>query len=387
MSISEKTPSKQISARGRWMAILAIVVLVGGLAWGLYWLFYGRYFEGTDDAYVGGDIVAITSQEAATVLAIHADNTQAVKRGQVLVELDPSTANVNLQAAEADLARTIRSVRAEFSKLDGLRSQVVAARVQLSQAQADYRRRAGSTADGAVSPEEISHARDAVKAARAALDTAQSETSQTEAAVEGTSIADNPAVLASMARLRNAAIVVGHMTLIAPVSGVVAQRSVQLGQQIAPGTPLMAVVPLDNVWVDANFKESQLSDMRVGQPVTIRTDMYGGSVTYHGKIEGLGAGSGSAFALLPPQNASGNWIKIVQRVPVRILLNPAELQRHPLRIGLSVDVEVDLRQQTGTAIGSRINLAPVRADVGDLGDKLADGLIAHILAQNGGTAP
>ena len=387
MSISEKLPSTQTSPRRRWMTILAVVVLAAGLVWGLYWLFHGRYFEVTDDAYVGGDIVAITSQESATVLAIHADNTLPVKRGQVLIELDPSTANVNLQAAEADLARTIRAVHAEFSKLDGLRSQIAAARVQLSQAQADYRRRAGSSADGAVSPEEISHARDAVKAARAALDLAQSESSQTEAAVEGTNIANNPAVLSSIARLRNAAITVSDMTLIAPVSGVVAQRSVQLGQQIAAGTPLMAVVPLDNVWVDANFKEDQLSDMRVGQPVTVRADMYGGSVTYHGRVEGLGAGSGSAFALLPPQNASGNWIKIVQRVPVRIMLDPAELRRHPLRVGLSVDVEVDVRQQTGSMAGSRVSLAPVRADVGDRGNKLADGLIAHILAQNGGTAP
>ena len=381
MSISEKPTSP----RRRWMAILAAIVLVGGLGWGLYWLFYGRYFESTDDAYVGGDIVAITSQEAATVLAIHADNTQSVTRGQLLVELDPSTANVNLQAAEADLARTIRSVRAEFSKLDGQRSQVAAAQVQLSQAQADYRRRAGSADDGAVLPEEISHARDAVKAARAALDAAQSESSQTQAAVEGTDIATNPAVLAAMARLRSAAIVVGHMTLIAPVSGVVAQRSVQLGQQIAAGTPLMAVVPLDNVWVDANFKEDQLSDMHVGQPVTVTADIYGGSVTYHGKVEGLGAGSGSAFALLPPQNASGNWIKIVQRVPVRILLDPAELRRHPLRVGLSVDVEVDVRQQTGSTVGARLSLP--RADIGDRGDKLANRLIAQILAQNGGSAP
>ena len=389
MSISEKPEavSTRGSPRQRWLAILGIVVVVGALGWGLYWFFYARHFEGTDDAYVGGDIVAITSREDATVTAIRADNTQAVKRGQVLIELDPSTANVNLQAAEADLARTIRSVRSEFSKVDEQRSEIAQARVHLAQAEADYRRRAGSTADGAVSAEEVSHARNAVMAAQAALRVAQSGLTQTQAAVQGTTITDNPDVLAAMARLRNAAIVVGHMTLTAPVSGIVAQRSVQLGQQIAPGTPLMAVVPLDNVWVDANFKEGQLSDMRVGQPVTVEADMYGGSVTYHGTVEGLGAGSGSAFALLPPQNASGNWIKIVQRVPVRIALDPAELRRHPLRVGLSVDVEVDVRDHSGSMVGSSTGLHSIRSDVNDRGKKLADRLIAQILAQNGASQP
>jgi membrane fusion protein (multidrug efflux system) len=175
------------------------------------------------------------------------------------------------------------------------------------------------------------------------------------------------------------------MKLIAPVDGVVAQRSVQLGQQIAPGTPLMAVVPLDDVWVDANFKEGQLAGMRVGQPVSVTADIYGGGVTYHGKVEGLGAGSGSAFSLLPPQNASGNWIKIVQRVPVRIWLDPKELRDHPLRVGLSVDVSVDVHDQSGPMIGTAAQSREVRADVNDAGNRLADRLIAQILAQNGVT--
>jgi membrane fusion protein, multidrug efflux system len=369
--------------RNRWLIILAIVVVAGVVIWGLYWLLDARFYEGTDDAYVGGNVVSITSREQGTVLALHTDNTQMVHRGQLLVELDPATANVNLQAAEADLARTIRSVRSEFSKVDSLRPQVAAARVQLAQAQEDYRRRAASTADGAVSAEEVSHARDAVAAAQASLSAAQGGLSQGLAVVQGADVANNPDVLASAARLRNAAIVVGHMTLIAPVDGVVAQRSVQLGQQIAPGTPLMAVVPLDDVWIDANFKEGQLADMRVGQPVTVTADIYGGGVTYHGKVEGLGAGSGSAFALLPPQNASGNWIKIVQRVPVRIWLDPAELRDHPLRVGLSVAVSVDIHDQSGPMIATAAQSREVRADVNDTGTQLANRLIAQILAQNG----
>jgi membrane fusion protein (multidrug efflux system) len=376
---------RDASPRQRLLFLLAVVVVLGIVAWGLYWFFDARFYESTDDAYIGGNVVSITSRENGTVLALHTDNTRMVHRGQLLVELDPTTALVNLQAAEADLARAIRSVRSEFSKVDALRPQVAAARVQLAQAEEDYRRRAASTADGAVSAEEVSHARDAVTAAQAALSAAQGGLSQGLAAVQGADVADNPDVLAAMARLRTAAIVYGHMKLVAPVDGVVAQRSVQLGQQIAAGTPLMAVVPLDDVWVDANFKEGQLADMRVGQPVSVTADMYGGGVTYHGKVEGLGAGSGSAFALLPPQNASGNWIKIVQRVPVRIALDPAELRDHPLRVGLSANVTVNVRDQSGPMIGTAAPTPEMRADVNDTGKQLGDRLIAQILAQNGVT--
>jgi membrane fusion protein (multidrug efflux system) len=188
--------------------------------------------------------------------------------------------------------------------------------------------------------------------------------------------------MAAIARLRSAAIVLEHMRLYAPVDGVVAQRTVQLGQQIAPGTPLMAVVPLTTVWVDANFKESQLEDMRVGQPVTITADVYGSSVTYHGRVAGLGAGSGSAFALLPPQNATGNWIKIVQRVPVRIALDPKELKDHPLRVGLSVDVSVDVSDTSGPVAATPATTV-IRGDAGDDGGARTSALIARILKENG----
>ncbi len=367
--------------RRRWLTILGAVVLVCGVIYGLYWLFDARFYVGTDDAYVGGDIISITSREAGTVLALHADNTQSVKRGQLLVEIDPIKANVSMLAAEADLARTVRTVRTEFSKVQELRAQIAAAKVGLAQAQSDYSRRA--SAGNAVSHEELAHAHDAVAAAQANLTVAQSGLAEAEAAVSGTNVPDNPDVLAAIARLRQAAIVLAHMHLTAPVDGVIAQRTVQLGQQIAPGTPLMAVVPLQNVWVDANFKEGQLSDMRIGQPVTVSTDIYGGSVTFHGKIVGLGAGSGSAFALLPPQNASGNWIKIVQRVPVRIALEPKELRDHPLRVGLSVDVSVDVRDAGGPAIGSSSTARDIRGDAGNDGGAETDKLIARILTQNG----
>lgn len=373
-------PRTAQDTRRRWLTILAIVVAVGVVVYGLYWLLYLRHFESTDDAYVGGDVVSITSRENATVLALHGDNTQAVRRGQLLIELDPIKAQVAMQAAEADLARTVRGVRTQFTKVPELRAQLSAARVNLAQAQSDYRRRA--SAGGAVSGEELAHARDAVAGAEASVRVAQSGLDQGLTTIENTVAANNPDVLAAIARLRQAAITLAHMNLTAPVSGVIAQRTVQIGQQIAPGTPLMAVVPLDAVWIDANFKEGQLEYMRIGQPVTITTDLYGGSVTYHGKVAGLGAGSGSAFALLPPQNASGNWIKIVQRVPVRIALDPRELRDHPLRVGLSVAVDVDISDTSGSVAAST-TVRTIRGDAGSDGGPEVDRLIQRILTQNG----
>ncbi len=380
MSISD-TPNGK---RRFWLILVAVIVIAGGLAWGLYWLFYARYFESTDDAYVAGNVVTITAKEPATVLALHADNTQAVKQGQLLVEMDPATAKVNLQAAEANLARAVRAVRGAFSQSDASEAQLHQAQVTLTQARADYQRRQKAAATGAVSAEELAHARDAVAAAEAAVNSARSGLAQSRAAISGTDIATNPDVLAAEAKLRAAVISMGHMRIIAPVDGVIAQRTVQAGQQVAAGTPLMAVVPLSKVWIDANFKEVQLDRVRVGQPVTITTDIYGSSVAYHGHVEGLGAGSGSAFALLPPQNASGNWIKIVQRVPVRIALDPDELKAHPLRIGLSVTADVDVRDQSGPLMTSKVGQGVTRADTGEDTGPEADALIARIVRENGG---
>jgi membrane fusion protein (multidrug efflux system) len=382
MQVMSEANSGNGSVRRRGLIILAAVVVVGAVLWGIYWFAYARYFESTDDAYVSGDVVAITSREPATVLAVHADNTQAVARGQLLIELDPARAKANMESAEADLAKTVRSVRSDFSKVHQFDSQISAAKVQLAQAEGDYKRRKEGAVDGSVSAEEVAHARDAVEAARAALKVAESGQAQAQSAVDNTTVADNPNVLAAIARVRDAAITLSHMELISPVAGVVAQRTVQVGQQVAAGTPLMAVVPLNDVWIDANFKEGQLRDMRVGQPVEVTADIYGGGVTYHGKIAGLGAGSGAAFSLLPPQNASGNWIKIVQRVPVRIALDPKELRDHPLRVGLSVSVSVDVRDTSGPMVSSQPLNANLRSDPVD-SNAQAERIVARILAANG----
>jgi membrane fusion protein (multidrug efflux system) len=382
MTDTTERPGRQ---RRFWFAILGAVVLIGAVGYGVYWLLYSRYFESTDDAYVAGNVVTITSKENATVLALHADNTQTVKQGQLLVEMDPAVATVNLQASEANLARVVRSVRAQFSRTDASDAQLNQARVNLAQAQGDYERRQKAFSTESVSAEELAHARDAVAAAQAAVRTAEGSLHQSRATIEGADVAHNPDVLAAEAQLRAAAIVYGHMRIIAPLDGVIAQRTVQAGQQVAAGTPLMAVVPLSHVWIDANFKEVQLARMRVGQPVTVKADIYGGGVTYHGHIEGLGAGSGSAFALLPPQNASGNWIKIVQRVPVRVALEPDELRDHPLRVGLSVTVDADVHDQTGALITTRVGPGITRANTGEDSGPIADALIARILKENGAT--
>jgi membrane fusion protein (multidrug efflux system) len=370
-------------ARRRWLMILGMVVVVALVLFVGYRLIFAGHSESTDDAYVGGDVVSITAREPGTVISIHADNTETVRAGQVLVEFDPASVNVNMAAAEAELARAVRAVRSSFASVDEGQAEVNRAQAELAQAQGDLTRRRAAARGGAVSGEEVAHAVDAVNTARAALALAQSRRTQAQTAVQGLSVRDNPAVMAAIAQFRRAAIAQQHMRLISPVDGTIAQRTVQLGQQVAAGVPLMSVVPLHRVWVDANFRETQLRHLRVGQPVTIKADVYGGDAVFHGTVVGLAAGSGSAFALLPPQNASGNWIKIVQRLPVRIALKPDELDKHPLRIGLSVKATVDTTDLSGSLLG-----APARGALGQTasqeGGPDVEARINHIIAANRG---
>jgi membrane fusion protein, multidrug efflux system len=377
----------RVTPRQRMLILVAIVVVVAAIIWGIYWLVYARYFEETNDAYVSGDVISITSREAGTVLSVHADNTQSVRRDQLLVEFDPIQAQIALQSAEADLARTVRTVRALFAKADEQRAQIAQAKIQVEQTQKDLERRSFASRDGAVSSEDLIHARNAFAQAQAAVTASQSTRAQTLVQIQGTDVANNPDVLAAEARLRAAAVTLVHMRLIAPVSGVIAQRSVEVGEQVSPGTPLMAIVPLSDVWVDANFKEVQLQRMRVGQPVKLTADIYGGSVTYHGHVAGLSAGSGSAFALLPPQNATGNWIKIVQRVPVRIELDRDELAHHPLRVGLSIDADVDVRDQSGPLLSEAVRPRAPEDTTARTTIAATDFMIARILVANGAQDP
>jgi membrane fusion protein (multidrug efflux system) len=382
-SESQSTKSPGGARRAGLFGLGAVVVLCG-LGYLGYWFFDGRYYESTDDAYVNGDVVQITSEIPGTVLGLEVDDTQLVHAGQPLLELDPADAKIAVANAEADLARAVRQVRGLFAQGKELRAQIEQREQAERTADDDLKRRGGLVADGAISAEELSHARDAVTTTRANVAAARQQLSQTTAQIDGTTIADHPQVLAATAAVRNAALALHRTELTSPVSGVIARRTVQVGQRVAAGTPLLAVVPLDAVWVDANFKEGQLERMRAGQPVTVHTDLYGGDVTYHGHLVGIAAGSGNAFALLPSQNASGNWIKIVQRLPVRILLDPAELKSHPLRVGLSTTVRVDLHDTSGPLVTTAVRNLPQPTQASAGNDPAVDARISAIIADNAG---
>lgn len=370
--------------RKRLMALLAGVILIAAIAYGFYYFLVARFHEETDDAYVNGNVVQITPQVTGTVIAVNADDTQTVKAGDPLVVLDGADARVTLAQAEANLAQTVRQVRGLFVNNDQYQAQIAQRQSDLSRAQDDLRRRIAVAQTGAVSQEEISHARDAVKSAQASLDAAEQQLASNRALTSNTTIATHPNVLAAAARVRDAYLNNARNTLPAPVTGYVAKRSVQVGQRVSPGTPLMAIVPLEAVWVDANFKEVQLKHMRIGQPVELTADVYGSSVVYHGKVVGFSAGTGSAFSLLPAQNATGNWIKVVQRLPVRIELDPKELHAHPLRIGLSMQVDVDIKNDNGSQLGNAQNTV-YQTNVFDKYGADADAEIARIIAQNAGS--
>lgn len=372
------------SRRGFMLKALAGVLVIAAIGWGLWYFLDGRWFEDTDDAYVNGNVVQITPQVPGSVITIGADDGDLVHAGDVLVKLDPADADVALQQAKANLASTVRKVRGLYSNVSGAQAEVAVRKTAVDKAQADYNRRRDLAKTGAISAEELSHALDALTTAQSALTTAQQQLQSNKVLVDDTVVASHPDVQTAAARLRAAYLDDVRTSIVAPVDGYVAKRSVQLGQRLAPGTPLMAVVPLREVWIDANFKETQLTNMRIGQPVEIRADVYGGAVTYKGKVESLGVGTGSAFSLLPAQNATGNWIKIVQRVPVRVFFtDPKQLEEHPLRIGLSTKVSVDLHDQNGPLLAKQAPSQPAfTTDVYKTQLAKADGLIADIIHAN-----
>lgn len=385
---NEPKPEKPKRGRRRlFLRLLVLVVVVAVIAWALWYYLDARWYQSTDDAYVKGNVVQITPQVPGTVVSIGAEDGDLVREGQVLVMLDPSDAGVALAEAKANLAHAVRQVRGLYNNVQGAKADVAARKVALDAARADYQRRKGLAATGAISAEELAHARDALDAARSALTVTTQHYDTSKVLVENTVVASNPEVKATSAKLRAAYLNDVRTTLVAPVTGYVAKRSVQVGQRVQPGLALMAVVPLHQVWVNANFKETQLQNMRIGQPVTMQSDLYGGSVTFHGKIESLGVGTGSAFSLLPAQNASGNWIKIVQRVPVRIGLRANELDKHPLRIGLSISADVNLHDQSGLMLSQTPPNKPLfTTNVYKQHLSAADTLIKNVIDANMGGA-
>jgi membrane fusion protein (multidrug efflux system) len=376
--------------RGRRMIVATLIMAVLLSAYGLWWATFSRHYEKTEDAYVAGNIVQVTPQIGGTVLAINADDTELVQAGKPLIELDRRDAKVALDQAQAQLAQTVREVRTLFANNETLKANVALRTSDVERARADLVRRQELNGTGAVSKEEIDHARSSLRNAESALLAAREQLASNRVLTDRTSVARHPNVQRASAQVEAAYLAYARSSLPAPITGYVAKRSVQVGQRVAAGAPLLSIVPLDAVWVDANFKEVQVAQMRVGQPVTLHADLYGDDVVYHGKVAGLAAGTGAAFALLPTQNASGNWIKLVQRIPVRIALEPKELAEHPLRIGLSMHAKVDVGDAQGSALtaGASARTAPAyKTTAFDAAGKEADALIAQIIIDNGGNAP
>jgi membrane fusion protein (multidrug efflux system) len=383
MDTSNTTPTATRRQRTLWLGFGLGGFALLGVLYGAYWAHTLRYEQSTDDAYVSGNIVQITPQIAGTVVGIGVDDTQFVAAGSTLVKLDQADAKVALDQAEAELARTVREVRTLYATSSQLQAQVSQRESDLALAQQDLARRERLGSSGAISNEELQHARDAERGAEAALSSAQQQLRAGRARTDGTTIEEHPEVRNAAAQVRSAYLSFARTTLPAPVAGFIAKRNVQLGQRVSPGLTLMAIVPLDQVWVDANFKEPQLAAMRVGQAVTLSADLYGTSIVYHGKVAGFGAGTGSVFSLLPAQNATGNWIKIIQRVPVRVALDAKELAAHPLQIGLSMRAEVDTHDRNGPRLPQLAHSAGGYAtDVFAANDLIADERVHSIILAN-----
>jgi membrane fusion protein (multidrug efflux system) len=388
------------SARQKALTGVSIVVVVGLAIGGYEWL-TNRNAESTDNAYVQGNVIQITPQMGGTVTAILADDTDFVKAGQPLVQLDPADAKVALDQAEANLAQAVRQVRTLYANNGTLGAQIVVREVDIAKARNDVaratddlNRRQALVGNGAVSKEELNHAQSQLTAAQSNLASAQAgvsaareQLSSNQSMTDGTRIESHPSVLAASAKVREAYLAMHRTALPAPVDGYVAKRSVQLGQRVAAGAPLMSVIALNQLWVDANFKESQLRNIRIGQPVTLTADLYGKRMEYKGTVAGLGAGTGAAFALLPAQNATGNWIKVVQRVPVRVALDAKDLAQSPLRVGLSMEATVDITDQSGKTLADAPRTASqVQTTVYAALDQKADDEVQRVIASNAGRA-
>jgi membrane fusion protein (multidrug efflux system) len=341
------------------LAAITLAFIAAGVAYAAYYEIVLSKIQETDNAYVGGNLVNLSSQVTGNVIAIRADETQMVQAGAPLIQLDAADADIALQQADAKLGAAVRQQRQRYADVAQYDATVTLRKLQLKNAEDDLARRKPLAADHTVSGEEVAHARQAVDDARAAIAVALKQEEAAKAGVSGVAVAQHPAVQAAKADYVQAWLASRRNTILAPVSGYVAKRSVQIGARATPGTSLMAIVPLDQLWVDANFKESELKNIRVGQPAKVEADMYGSKVEFHGRVVGLSAGTGSAFSLLPAQNASGNWIKVVQRLPVRIALDAKELQEHPLRIGLSTTVSVDISKTDGPVLGAAMPQTPV----------------------------
>ncbi|WCG82322.1 multidrug efflux MFS transporter periplasmic adaptor subunit EmrA [Pectobacterium sp. A5351] len=354
-----KTPQRnKKQQRKRVLSLLTFIFVVLGCAWLGYWFLVLRHHQSTDDAYVAGNQIQIMAQISGSVTHVNVDNTDFVKQGQVLVELDPTDAQQAFERAKTGLANSVRQTHQLIINSKQYQANIELRQTELNKAQSDLSRREALGSANAIGREEVQHARDAVATAKAALEVARQQYQANQAMILDTPLEKQPAIQQASVEMRDAWLALQRTKIVSPIDGYVSRRSVQIGARISPTSALMAVVPANHLWVDANFKETQLANMRIGQPATVVADIYGDDVVYQGKVVGLDMGTGSAFSLLPAQNATGNWIKVVQRLPVRIELDPKQVAEHPLRIGLSALVNVDTANIEGNALAETSRTTP-----------------------------
>lgn len=389
MSVSEDikhTPrNNKKKHRRNALLLLSFIFIIVGVGWFAYWFLILRHYETTDNAYVAGNQVQIMSQVSGSVMTVNVDNTDYVKSGSVLVELDPKDALLALEKAKTTLANNVRQTHQQIVNSKQYQANIALRRSDLNRLQNDLKRREVLGNSNLIGKEELQHAREAVISAKAALDVAIEQFNANQAIILDTPIDKQPAVEQAATEVKNAWLALQRTKIVSPVDGYVSRRSVQIGAQVTPAKPLMAIIPAKGMWIDANFKETQLADMRIGQPAKVITDFYGDDLVFKGTVVGLDMGTGSAFSLLPAQNASGNWIKVVQRLPVRIALDPLQLEEHPLRIGLSANVTVDTQNKQGKVLSKSTRITPAYHTSALMIDMSpADQIVTDIINSNSG---
>ena len=336
--------------RKKGLSIFILLLLLIAIGSAAYWFFFIKGFEETEDAYVSGNQVMVSAQVAGNISKINVDNMDPVQAGDVLLELDDTNAKLSFEQAKSNLANAVRQVSQLNYTVKQLKSAVRANEITLAQAQGNLNRRVQLVKDGAIDKESFQHAKEAVELAKANLTTSQNQLGANQALLLDGPLSEQPQIQSAVSNLKQAWLNLERTKIRSPIKGYVARRNAQVGQAVSVGGALMAVVTTDQMWLDANFKETQLTHMRIGQPVEIHFDLYGKDKTFNGKVVGIEMGTGSAFSLLPTQNATGNWIKVVQRVPVRIQLDPQQLIENPLRIGLSATVKVNVSDSQGETL-------------------------------------
>ncbi|KLN95737.1 multidrug efflux MFS transporter periplasmic adaptor subunit EmrA [Moellerella wisconsensis] len=382
-STADNQNKKNEKRRKFWLVLASIIFILLFLAYGVYWFMVLRFQEYTDDAYVSGVQVPIIAQTNGNVTQINYENTDLVKAGDVLVILDKTNAQLSYEQAKHELANAVRQTQERYINNDEYKAEIRKNEISLSQAQKDYQRRATLGQKGTISKEDLQHAKEAVQLAQAALDISIQQYNANQALLRNTPLKNQPAIQQAADNVRNAWIALQRTEIRSPMSGFVSRRNVQIGSEVSPQSSLMAIVPTQPVWVDANFKETQLANVRIGQPVSMTSDFYGSDVVYHGTVVGLDMGTGSAFSLLPAQNATGNWIKVVQRLPVRVELDPEQVAKYPLRIGLSMNATIDIKNQEGPVLAQVQRTTPVfESDVLILDLSPVNNVIDNIINNN-----